>query len=332
MRAQKIALTALRVGIGFGLVIYLVLAGTINWRALSGLAARWPISMAALLLLLADVLLLAWRLCFLLRPCGFHLSLGLSFRLTLIGMFFNTCLPGSTGGDVIKIYYAMEGNHGRRAQVATLVLLDRAVGMFALLILPLLIAPLIPRNLISSPALRVLLLGSLLMAVTMLAGVLVCFSERVRQSRRLSWTFEKLPGGRHAQAMFDTIHAYRRNVGTLAASVLLSIVTHLLVVAVTLLAVSAIHPGTVAWVMCVLIPLGHVVNSVPLTPGGLGIGEAGFSALFGMAGLSGGAETLLGWRLLTAVVGVLGFLYYLQGRRRFVHMIELPSTADSATE
>jgi uncharacterized membrane protein YbhN (UPF0104 family) len=74
--------------------------------------------------------------------------------------------------------------------------------------------------------------------------------------------------------------------------------------------------------MAVLIPLGHLANTVPLTPGGLGVGEAAFNKLFSMAGLTGGAEGLLGWRLLTVMLGLMGLVFYLQGRRKVVHLAE----------
>ena len=332
-KMRRFVLTTIRIAIGVGLVVYLALSGTIRWRAMAGLAANWPISLAALLVLLLDVVLLAWRLRLLLSPGGFHLPLGLSFRLTLIGIFFNSCLPGATGGDLIKIYYAMEGNQGRRTEVATVVLLDRAVGMFALLILPLLMIPLTPQSLVSKAAVKSLLFGALALAIIMFTGSLLCFSRRLRNSRVFSWCSQKLPGGRYAEGMFNTIHAYRRNVGVLAASVALSLFTHLLIIIVTLSAVWAIHPRTLAREMAVLIPLGHLANSLPLTPGGLGVGEAAFSSLFAMAGLSGGAEALLGWRLLNFLVGILGLLFYLQGHRRFVHDGETPvieSSVESA--
>ena len=58
---------------------------------------------------------------------------------------------------------------------------------------------------------------------------------------------------------------------------------------------------------------------MPLTPGGLGVGEAVFDHLFALAGLAGGAETMLGWRVLMVGVSLLGLVFYLQGDRRFVH-------------
>ena len=83
---------------------------------------------------------------------------------------------------------------------------------------------------------------------------------------------------------------------------------------------SATHSPSAAnlWQASLLIPLGFLVNTIPLSPGGLGVGEAAFNALFSLVGLNGGADTLLGWRLLTIVLSLPGLPVYLQGRGRFV--------------
>jgi hypothetical protein len=44
----------LRTAIAVGLLVYLGVSGSINWSALQGLAVDWPVSLAALLLLLVD--------------------------------------------------------------------------------------------------------------------------------------------------------------------------------------------------------------------------------------------------------------------------------------
>ncbi len=319
----------LRTAVGIGLLVYLGLSGAIQWQSLWGLLLRWQVTLAALVLLWVDVVLMAWRLAVLLKPRGFYLSLHSALRLTLIGIFFNFFLPGSTGGDVIKVFYAAQGNRGRRTEVATVILLDRAVGMFALLLLPLLLAPLFPQLIRSMAVLRDLLRLAAVLALIMLAGLLVCFSSRVRNSRLLAWIFQKLPGGAYFETVLDTVHRYRRSFGNLVAVLMIALVTHLLATGVTLLAAHATNPTGLAWEMVELIPLGHLANTLPLTPGGLGVGEAAFEALYVRAGFSGGAETLLGWRLLSLVIGLVGLGYYLQGRRQFVQATEQSAPAES---
>jgi uncharacterized protein (TIRG00374 family) len=327
-RAKQIALGVLRTGIGLALVWYLWRSGAINWRAMAGLVTAWKIGLAALALLLLDTWVLGWRLCVLLNPRGFHLPLAAAFRLTMIGVFFNSCLPGATGGDLIKIYYAAEGNPGRKMEVATIVLIDRVTGMFALMLLPLLLLPFFPDLLARSAALRAVLFIVAALAVAMIAATLLCFSERIRRSRLAAWTIEKMPFGKYIGIIYDTVHAYKDHPGPLIAAVGISLAAHLTVASVAMLASLATHPNEFAWRMSVVIPIGFAINVLPVTPGGLGVGEAAFNKLFALAGLTGGAEALLGWRLLTILTGLLGLAYYLQGRKRFVHNVEEMETGE----
>ena len=66
-------------------------------------------------------------------------------------------------------------------------------------------------------------------------------------------------------------------------------------------------------------PVGHLVNSLPLTPGGIGVGETAFNALFSLTGMSGGADALLCLRVWSLLVGALGLLNYIFGMGRIVH-------------
>ena len=311
-------LVVLRIVIGFGLLVYLGVSGVINWSALLGLAAFWQVSLLALGLLFVDVGLTSWRLCILLQPIGLHLSMSASIRLTLIGLFFNICLPGATGGDIVKIYYATANNHGRRTEVLTILLLDRAIGMFALLILPLLAAPFFHQTLRSMPFLLGLLWAAAMTAMLIIAAMALCSVPLVRHSQVVSWIFRHLPLGNFAARMCDTVSVYRHNVRILLKTVGLSLVVHTIMVIAVLLLVQATNASGAHGLMTILVPLGFLANSLPITPGGLGVGEAAFDKLFALAGLVGGAEALLSWRLLMTAIGLLGLVCYLQGDKRFI--------------
>ncbi len=309
----------LRTGVGIALVVYLWRSGAINWTAMAGLLTHWGIGLVAILLLFVDAALLGWRLRVLLDPRGFHLPMMSAFRLTMIGIFFNSCLPGATGGDLVKIYYAAEGNPGRRIEVGTIIILDRLTGMFALMLLPLMLAPLFPGLLARSPALRAVmwLAGGIATGTIVVAGA--CFSELVRKSAPVDWAIRKLPLGKYLGIMYDTVHAYREHPSPLFAAVGISLLAHVAASSVAMLSSLATHPDEFAWKMCVVIPIGFAINVLPVTPGGLGVGEAAFDKLFALAGLTGGAEAILGWRVLTILISVVGLGFYLQGRQRFVH-------------
>ena len=95
-------------------------------------------------------------------------------------------------------------------------------------------------------------------------------------------------------------------------------------IGVTALGMLAVNPSGLSLKMCLVIPMGYMANSLPLTPGGLGVGETAFNALFEITGLHGGAEALLCWRVWSALVGILGLIFYLRGvKRTIIHTTEV---------
>jgi uncharacterized membrane protein YbhN (UPF0104 family) len=318
-RARNILSTLARLAIGAAVLIYLGSSGSLRWNSLLGLGKSWRLTVLALLCMIANFAFTAWRFCVLLAPLRLRLSLWDSFKLTLIGQFFSTFLPGGTSGDVMKIYHAAEGNEGRRTEVATLVLLDRAVGMFAMLLLPILLAPFSTEVLRGSRALREILWLAGAGAGAMLAGFLLTFSDRVRHSRPLLWIFRTMPLGGYAERIFDTVHQLGRHPLPLFEAVGISLLGQSQTVLILLTLALATTPGEPVARAAIMVPLGLLANTVPLTPGGLGVGEAAFEKLFRIAGVHSGAEAMLSWRLLTTVISLAGLLFYLKGRQKMVH-------------
>lgn len=327
-RGTRIVFTSFRVALAVGLLLYLGFSGAVDWSAFWGMLEAWPVMLLALTLVLITLVVTAWRLCVMMKATDLHLSLGNSVRLTLIGNFFNTCLPGGAGGDVVKIYYAVKGNQGRRMEVATVILLDRVVGMFAMILWPVLAAFFFISTIKTLPVLQGILWAGAAGIVLMLVLFAVAMMDRVRNNRLLVRTLKKLPMGSHLENVMDTVRAYRSHTGTLLAATGISLLAHSLAISVTLLVATAVIPGGVDWLMSLLIPLGFLVNILPLTPGGLGVGEAAFDTLFVIAGLSGGAEVMLGWRLLLIISGLFGLVFYLQGRQHYIQTQKLASKAE----
>jgi uncharacterized membrane protein YbhN (UPF0104 family) len=324
-RVRRILLTFVRLAVGIALLVYLARSGTIDFRALTKLLAAWPVTAAAMALLLLDIGLMALRLCWLFPPQGLHLALSTSLKLTLISFFFATFLPGAAGGDLAKIYYAAKENSGRRAEIITVLFFDRGIGLFSLLLLPVLFAPLFLPFLRVTPAVRSLVLASAVLSLGMLGAFLLCLYAPSLVIRLAQGPLAFLHWRNVASRVLTTMGAYRRSPGMLLAALALAIGANLFLIAVTALAVFVLNPANLAPRLCLLIPVGHLVNSLPLTPGGLGVGEAAFNALFELGGLRGGAEALLCWRIWTVLVGLLGMAFYLRGFRKQV--ITVPAQA-----
>lgn len=105
-----------------------------SWPALTGILEqvdfRWAVCGSALTGLLIALLAFRWRL--FLKQQQVEARFSTIFGLTWAGQFFNSMLPGSTGGDVVKIYQLCRIFPDRKAAVAASVLADRLTALIVL--------------------------------------------------------------------------------------------------------------------------------------------------------------------------------------------------------
>jgi uncharacterized protein (TIRG00374 family) len=328
---RHILFTGVRLLVGVAILVYLAKSGIISFGSLAKLILAWPITLAAIGVFLVDISLMALRTSFLFQPLGMKLTFWKSLQLTLVSIFFSTFLPGAGGGDLVKLYYATRENVGRRTEVATVLMFDRAMGFFAMLILPFFFIPMFFPLIQSVPMLRTILILIAFLSIGLLAGFLLCAFNKTFSSF-LTRESLLLPRWRSiASRVSETVRAYGRNPGTLLGALVLSLLANLSVIAITVLAVLVLDPANLSSKMCLVIPIGHVVNALPLTPGGLGVGETALNSLFELTGLHGGAETLLFWRVWKAMVGLLGLLIYVRGMSGVVFVSEAGTEGQPAT-
>ena len=81
------------------------------------------------------------------------------------------------------------------------------------------------------------------------------------------------------------------------------------------LAGSVLVPAVPAVLVSTLSLLGLVANALPITPGGVGVGEATAEALFRAVGVAGGAALVAAWRVGMLGVCVVGAGLYAFGHR-----------------
>jgi uncharacterized membrane protein YbhN (UPF0104 family) len=131
MAKAKFAFRAL---LSLGLLLWVT--RKINWSDLGVVLGRIDWSWAALGFLLSGTLIsgLALRWQIFLRQQKIDLPFGTVLSLTWAGQFFNSFLPGSTGGDLVKIYEVCRLHAGRSAAAITSVILDRLSALVVLLI------------------------------------------------------------------------------------------------------------------------------------------------------------------------------------------------------
>jgi len=109
----------------------------VSWTELGFVLDRlnlaWAIPASCIVPLGLAALAFRWRI--FLHQQGIDLPFGTIFSLTWAGQFFNSVLPGSTGGDVVKIYQLCRLAPDRKAAAAATVVVDRFSALVALLAL-----------------------------------------------------------------------------------------------------------------------------------------------------------------------------------------------------
>lgn len=249
----------------------------------------------------------ALRLRGLFRAQDMHLPVWLGVRLVLIAFAFNLCIPGGTGGDLVKLYYLASANAGRRVEIGALVLLDRVLALLSLLLAAALAAAISWRHTEHLPAVRALGLLSLaaVAAGTVMLALGVAFGARGAAHLQ--------PRGRigaFAARLLAVLARYRGRTAALASAVAITLAGNGLLLALHAGAARALLGASDLGTSAALASLGMVANALPLTPGGIGVGEAAFEQLFSLIGVTGGAVLALAWRLGALPACAVGFVMY----------------------
>ena len=128
----KAALAVLKLGVSTALLVYLFRranAGTM-WDQFRHMNPLWMV--AALATYAAMLAVSAWRWRVLLQMQTVDVGLGTLTRSFLVATFFNNFLPSNIGGDVVRVADTAPFT-GSKTLATTVVLLDRILGLVALL-------------------------------------------------------------------------------------------------------------------------------------------------------------------------------------------------------
>jgi uncharacterized membrane protein YbhN (UPF0104 family) len=316
----------LKLALAATLITYLVQSGGIQFGALSGLLHRKRMLLLAFVIAGMSPALGAVRWWVLLRTVSVRLPLLTAWRLTLVGLFFNLFLPGAVGGDAVKAVYASRvAPDGRKIEAVTTVLIDRVLGLGTLLLLGIVGACLVPviapddpgLNRVVAPILAWVKGAWVWIAVGSLGAALGLIGLLWWRRRDSAGAAGDSGGQSLARRMAKTLAIAASSPGALASVIGLSALAHLLAIAAIFIVGRALGGELGAIQHIYVVPLGFIINAIPGTPGGIGIGEAAFEKLYNLAlgrDASMGAEACLGWRVIIAGWSLVGGAVWLLHR------------------
>ena len=331
---RKIATLALKLGVAVGLLVWLVRGGKLNFTEIWHAIRHNPGWLAVAFLIYNGCVMLTslrWRM--LLFSQGLRPTVAETLGMTYIGCFFSCILPGGTGGDLVKAYYVARDTH-KRAEAVTTVFLDRVLGLYCMIGLAA-VALLFHAGHLwhygGTPALlgltqaQLLVVGVLGGFVAITVGLVAFLSSHCR--RLVHWLLDKLPARLASvlKRIYEAVYLYRTQPGVLVKFVLYSVAAHSLMSFVLfLVGRSLAEPvalgGARAFNYLFLIPLGVVLNGLPIAPAGVGVFEWALDFLFGSVLVAGeanrGASVAAVGHVIILLTNQIGLIFYLRGKRR----------------
>jgi uncharacterized membrane protein YbhN (UPF0104 family) len=308
-------LIKLAVGI-VGLVI-LAKFGSVDLAVLTKAARRPELLAVAFLCILATVPIGALRWWMLLRGLRFTFTLPWVLSTTFIGQFFNTFLPGAYGGDLVRLAMAYRVTGRDLNRLTFSVVTDRLMGLIALLGLATAMVPAIPVVYVNR--LEWIAVGTVVLGAAGIAFGLTSSEPLARLVGRLPAPVGPLLA-LIVRELTGALKAYVTQPWLLIAAVAISLVQYAFALATLMVLGSAMQFKGLSWPAYVVAGTWSLIaNSLPITPGGIGVGEAAFAHV-AMALADSSADDLhfgtifLAMRVLTLIIGVGGLLPWLLHR------------------
>jgi uncharacterized protein (TIRG00374 family) len=276
--------------------------------------------------------ILRWRM--LLHTQGLDVTYGRALKLTFIGFFFNNVLPGLTGGDIVKAVMIAQDHPEQRPAAVGTVIVDRVLGI---IVLALMSAAVLVFRWDVYPEAAIAVFGFLGAAAV---ALVLFFSRRVRSAIKLDELVKKLPGASIMKKLDRAFFLYRSQKKTLLEATIISLVSHCGNIGAILcfglgigLDETAGLEGNPVIAYLATVPIILIVSSLPVLPGGWGVGEAAFAYFFRTVGIWNFDLSIalsLVQRTATLLFSLLGGVFFLTHRKRVMDAVHAGEAAPGA--
>lgn len=255
-----------------------------------------------------------WRA--LVQGLNFSLSKWQALRLNLIGLFFNTVMPGAVGGDFVKALYVCKGQ-ARQARMPVLlsILLDRVLGLLALLVLSFLSILGNWQQVMAKPVLRpfAAFTFTAIVGLAVFAFLIFAPSEKKEKWPLIRGVYQLILHISLLRQVYEALRSYKDNPVFIARACAFAFAHQALCVGLFISITQVFFPAGVEWgLLATILPIGIITTAIPLAPGGLGLGHVAFEKLFHLINLSDGANVfnvVFCGQMLLNLLGLIPYLF-----------------------
>lgn len=305
--AKKIA----KLTLSLAILAYLVHSSHIDIHLLHNLF-KYPIMLLALIMLnVASILISAWRWKRLSCVQGYSIPYESHILPTYLGIAMNNLLPGGVAGDFYRFYFKAKHPGFVKKDQILILLVDRAFGLMgAIFVIGAVSAfMLISQNHDS----RFDLWYFIAMAFNIFIIFAMClyFSEATERNKDQSRVESKREKHRLLMKigdLYSILLKYKKRYKALSEAAMASILIQGIIIISCVLCAGLLgmkEPTLPS--LCFAVVICQIVNLLPFTPGGLGVGEVAFSNVLGL--MNPGFN--LPYATIYLVYRLIGYLFYL---------------------
>lgn len=315
---KTIIINSLKILLAVGLIYWLISSGKLDFQLLKSLKEHPLAIFLATALCILNFILISFRWKTILRARS-QVTLPIMglLKITWIGQFFSSVLPGSVSGDLVKMLYIQkfDSSFSKKFVLAS-ILIDRVMGLCGLILL-VGISSLVFGNQISahSPAMTPLLNVNYLLMTMVILGFLIFYflHNGVRRIlKRVEDIAFKNIFSKIINLWDDLVLIKHQMLKAIAISVVVQFIA-------VIIFWSLIQPFVEEHMnfkeALAFIPIGLMTLALPVAPSGLGVGHAIFQKLFELSSISNGASLFNLYFVVCLAVNIIGVIPYLTSKR-----------------
>ncbi len=298
---------------------YLYKSGQLDFSTLKGVLVRPGLFAIAIVFLFTGALISVERWRILLQAHNHPIRFGTATKLTFIGFFFSTAIPGSVSGDIIKAYYLTRGQE-QKTRLVTTIVFDRLLGLYTMVMVAVISVLLTYTNYRTNgsmdfwiqPSIKMLGISILLFFLFLTIIGIIFMSKKLRQSRLVEYILTRMPFHKTVTNIYDAVHHYGHKTGLTIRAIIVSLISQIpLFIGIWCLS-EVLNIELESFISYLFaLPVCMLINSIPIAPGGLGVGEAGFQGIFLLFGSDKGAALAVLFHVVFFIlaIGFGGMIY-----------------------
>ena len=305
----KLVLYILKIVVGVLLIYWLLDSGKFDISVLSKLST--PFYLLFLVLIYFVALIFSSTRWFLInRFYKLDSSWIKCIKLYLVSMFFYFFVPaGSVGSDFVKGYYLIKTNRENKIKSVMSILMDKYFAFYSMLLMTLIVLFFNYNNELKSVFLIVVLLF-ILSSIALLLG----FVHDLSIKQFVNKYFYFLPKQEFLFTLHKCFSTFVKTPSLTFIVILLSCISYLMYVFIFAVAGTTMGFEIDFWVYMYAVPLTLLIASIPIAPGGIGVGQVAALSIFGLISENSnlGPSTVTAYQLSGMLLGLIGFVFYIK--------------------